>query len=196
MHLNMHLEEDRENPDHGRITWLPRTIVGWKGEVIFSNVSLCCVHVLPRLVCTPTVRGPAKRGSRRLCVCVRACVCVCQTTREREWGGGGSLPVTRKSNKGKKSSISPAKCTPGRCEGGRERARKRERLWTDNTPARLQIYNYQALRALPCLFLQPVKTNCSHVSITHILFLLIRSGWAFWLPYYFSPNCSWINTFL
>ena len=131
-----------------------------------------------------------------VCACVCVCVCVCQTTREREWGGGGSLPVTRKSNKGKKSSISPAKCTPGRCEGGRERARKRERLWTDNTPARLQIYNYQALRALPCLFLQPVKTNCSHVSITHILFLLIRSGWAFWLPYYFSPNCSWINTFL
>lgn len=173
MHLNMHL---RENTDDERITWLPRTIVGWKGEVIFSNVSLCCVLVLPWLVCTLTVRGPAKHGSKRVWVWV----CVCETTRERESESGkDSLPVTRKSNKGKKSSISPAKCTPGRRKGGRESTRKRERLWTDNTPARLQIYNYQALRALPCLFLQPVKTNCSHVSITHILFLLIRLGRGF-----------------
>lgn len=40
--------------------------------------------------------------------------------------GKESLPVTRKSNKGKKSSISPAKCTPGRRKGGRESKKERK----------------------------------------------------------------------
>lgn len=50
-------------------------------------------------------------------------------------------------------------------------------------------------RALPCLLLQPVKTNCSHVSITHFPFLLIRSGPRVRLLCYFYFNYSWINTF-
>ncbi len=55
--------------------------------------------------------------------------CVWQTTREREREserGNESLPVTRKSNKGKKSSISPAKCTPGRRKGERESKKERK----------------------------------------------------------------------
>lgn len=36
------------------------------------------------------------------------------------------LPVTRKPHKGKKSSISPAKCAPGRYKGGRERESRRK----------------------------------------------------------------------
>lgn len=77
--------------------------------------------------------------------------CDCGTTRERGreekmvclWHGSHI--------KGKKSSISPAKCAPGRRKGGREREReqkKDERLWTDNTCAGLQIYSNQAAREL------------------------------------------------
>lgn len=139
------------------------------------------------------VRSPAEHGSRRVWVCETMRESKREKERER---GKDSLPVTRKSNKGKKSSISPAKCTPGRRKGGRASTRKRERLWTDTTPARLQIYNYQALRALPCLFLQPVKTNCSHVSITHILFLLIRLGRGFGCCIISLSNTWVLNAFL
>lgn len=138
-------------------------------------------------MCPPTtalhIGSPAKHRLMQVCV------------RQQRKGEGGkeNLPVTRKSNKGKKSSISLAKCTHGRNKAERERARKRERLCT---PARLQIYSYQALRALPCLFLQPVKTNCSHVSINHILFSLIHYGRAFGLLCYFSLNYCKIKTFL
>lgn len=144
MYLNVHLQEHRKNADHRWITQLPRTTAGSKGEVIFSNVSLCCVLVLPRLACTPTVRGPAKCRSRRVCV--------------RQQGGGGACQWQGSQIKGRKAPFPQLNVPLGGVREG-ERARKRERLWTDRTPARLQIYSYQALRALPCLFLQPVKTS-------------------------------------
>lgn len=47
--------------------------------------------------------------------------------RGKEGRGKDALPVTRKPHKGKKSSISPAKCTLGRCKGGGERERESRR---------------------------------------------------------------------
>ena len=172
----------RENTDHGRITWLPRTIVGWKGEVIYSNASVLCP-------CPPTTAWSAHQQWGVLQnvgqgECVR--VCVCQTTREKERERESERERERREKrvcqwqgsqiKGRKAPFPQLNVPQGGVREGEREQEKRERLWTDNTPARLQIYNCRALRALPCLFLQPVKTNCSHVSITHILFLLIRSG--------------------
>lgn len=50
--------------------------------------------------------------------------------------------------------------------------------------------------APPCLLLQPVKTNCSHVSITHFPFFCSSArGPRVRLLCYSYFNYSWINTF-
>lgn len=104
-----------ERSDGERITRLRRTIVDWKEEVISSNVSLWRNR--------RGVLHSAGQGGRD-----------CVTTRQR---GKDGLPVTRKPHKGKKSSISPAKCAPGR-EGGSEAGR-------EGAEERWKVMNWQYL---------------------------------------------------
>lgn len=104
---------------------------------------------------------------------VKARVRVGHDERKRQRGEERRFGQRRGSQiKGRKAPFPWLNVPQGGVGGGRECTRKRERLRTDNAPARLQIYNYQAVRALSCLFLQPVKTNCRHVSINHILLRL------------------------
>lgn len=67
-------------------------------------------------------RGPARRGSRRVWPWNRR-----GKVKGGEGGKKDGSPVTRKPHEGKKSSISTAKCAPGRCKGGRGRARESRR---------------------------------------------------------------------
>lgn len=134
----------------------------WKEEVIFSNVSLCCVLVLPRLACTDTVKGPVKRGSNQICVCVRRR----QERKSQEERKKESLPVTRKSNRGKQSSISQDKCTPGRLQGETERQKKKKVMnqqFSCKAPdlqllsSKSSAYFYSQLKQIAAMFQSPTS---------------------------------------
>lgn len=136
----------------------------WKEEVIFSNVSLCCVLVLPRLACTDTVKGPVKWGSNRICVCVSDAG---RKERARKKGRKKeSLPVTRKSNRGKQSSISQDKCTPGRLQGETERQEKKKVMnqqFSCKAPdlqllsSKSSAYFYSQLKQIAAMFQSPTS---------------------------------------
>lgn len=150
------------------MTRLPRTVVGWEGRggegrgglVIYSNVSLCSVLVLPppapRAACTSAVRGPAEEGKRG--------------GKKAKRGGDerkkrAFLPVTAvegSKKKGRKAQL-PHLNAP---QGGVRRAGVGEEGYE---PTMLQIYSGRAVRAPSCSFLQPVKTNCCSVSIISLL---------------------------
>lgn len=137
----------RENTDHGRITRLPRTIVGWKGEVIYSNVSVLCP-------CPPTTAWSAHQHQQLGVLqnmgqgeCVRVCVRQQEKERaiEREREGEKRVCQWQGSQiKGRKAPFPQLNVPQGGVREGEREQEERERLWTDNTPARLQIYNYQA----------------------------------------------------
>lgn len=170
----MHLWEDREHTSQHNYTTSQKHC-RLRGGKWFSLMYLCLVSLSSHDWPAQKQSGVLQNRGQGECECVHV------RQQENEGAGRGERVCQWQGSqiKGRKAPFPQLNVPQGGVREGERTRKERERLWTDNTPARLQIYSYQALRALPCLFLQPVKTNCSHVSITHILFLLIRSGQAF-----------------
>lgn len=102
--------------------------------------------------------------------------------------------MTRKPNKGKKSSISQAKWTPGRHKGGMERESRRKmkgyeltilvqgcRFTATKHREHCHAYFYSQLKQIAAMFQSLTSSFCSSAR-----------GPRFWLLYYFYFNYSWI----